>query len=372
MKHDRNSDIPDSQCSGRLATRLPLDLRLNLEESSSKSRGFQCPTHGRAARATHVFNRDTPIPSATANMTPASFLPERRLARLLTFSIAIAMTLLAGSCSAPAPAAQFVRQAQRLHDGALSATVVSDPDLSEYVQDIGERIAAAAHDAAPGKANADFLRQVKCHLVNCDTINVICTGGTHVYVYAGLMRECRSEDELAAAIAHAYAHLIDRDLEATKMRPDPRRPLVDVAWQFVTNRYTLAQEQSADRLALAIYVKAGWNPARFPILFERLEAATGGNVAPDRQPLPVRAADLREEASRLPRTRPVAPVADPKTYNTLRAQSATLREPAAPTVPLIILRAFPNCMLSGDTPIQRAAQERLRPPPPPPQKLEPS
>ncbi|HZL37817.1 MAG TPA: M48 family metalloprotease, partial [Tepidisphaeraceae bacterium] len=287
--------------------------------------------------------------------------------------LALSLLALSGGCQAPAPAAKFVAQAQALHDQSLASTVASDGDLAEYVQDIADRIAAAAKQAAPGLANADFLSRVRCHLVNCDTINVFCTGGTHIYVYAGLLRQCQSEDELAAAIAHAYAHLIRLDLEKTRMRPDPRRLPAAVAWEFVINRFTLAQEENADRLAVTIYAKAGWDPSHFPVLFERLEAFSGGNVAPDRQPLPVRAADVRATGADLPKMRGVTPVADPRTFILLRDRAARMSAgSAAPTVSEVFLRAFPNCMLSGDTSEQREAQERLRPPPPPPRKLEPS
>jgi hypothetical protein len=67
------------------------------------------------------------------------------------------------------------------------------------------------------------------------------------------------------------------------------------------------------------------------------------------------------------------PVADPKTFISLRDQAAQIQEPASASVPLIFLRAIPNCILSGDTREQREAQERLKPVAPPPQHpLEPS
>ncbi|MDB5303540.1 MAG: hypothetical protein JWM97_1089 [Phycisphaerales bacterium] len=282
------------------------------------------------------------------------------------------MALLSG-CQAPAPAQQFVAQAQRLHDGALASTVVVDTDLNDYFQEIGDRVAAAAKTAAPSKANEAFLASVRCHLVISDTTNAFTTGGTHVYIYNGLFQACQSEEELAAAVAHAYAHLMSLDLEKTQMKPEPGRALPAVAWQFVINRSTLAQEQEADRLAMQLYAQGGWEPGKFAQLFERLEALTGGNVAPDRIALPLRAAALRSAAADAPKpARRTFPVADPKTFISLRNRAAQMHEPTGESVPHVFLRAFPNCILSGDTLEQRAAQERLRPPPPPIQKLEPS
>ncbi|MDB5292801.1 MAG: peptidase [Phycisphaerales bacterium] len=292
---------------------------------------------------------------------------------LFTLHFAIVFPLLCAGCQAPAPAQQFVAQAQRLHDGALASTVAVDTDLNDYFQEIGGRVAKAAIEAAPSKANEAFLNSVRCHLVISDTTNAFTTGGAHVYIYNGLFQACQSEEELAAAIAHAYAHLMSLDLEKSQMKPDPARALPAVAWQFVINRSTLAQEQDADRLAMRLYAQAGWDPNKFAQLFERLEGLTGGNVAPDRVALPLRAAAMRFAAADAPKpARRTFPVADPKTFISLRDRAAQMHEPTAESVPHIFLRAFPNCILSGDTLEQRAAQERLRPPPPPIQKLEPS
>ena len=177
-------------------------------------------------------------------------------------------------CTAPAPSAQFVAQADRLHDGAIASAVTSNTDLRDYLQLIGDRIADGARKSAPNRANEQLLTQLRCHLVNCPSITAFYTGGNHVYMYRGLVGVCENEDELAAAVAHEYAHAIAPDLEKTKMRPDPNRPLPAVAFEFVVNRLTADQESSADELALLIYSRAGWDPLRFPALFEHLSAIT--------------------------------------------------------------------------------------------------
>ncbi|HET6249696.1 MAG TPA: M48 family metallopeptidase [Tepidisphaeraceae bacterium] len=281
-------------------------------------------------------------------------------------AFACTLLLLLVGCQAPAPAAKFIEQADRMHSGALASTVVVNTDLDDYVQQVADRVVAAAKLAAPGRVNVAFIDKVRCHLVSSNTINAFSTGGTHVYVTTGLFQQCQNEEELAGAIAHAYAHLIDLDLEATKMNPNPGEPLTMVAWDFVTNRYTLTQERRADALALSIFAQAGYDPDHFANLFERMESITGGNVAPDRESLPARAANLQAAAAAVKRTPHVFPVADPKTFVSLRDQAAAYHEPTTLTVPLIFLRAFPNCVLSADTMEQKEAQERLKPVAPPP------
>jgi predicted Zn-dependent protease len=49
------------------------------------------------------------------------------------------------------------------------------------------------------------------------------SGGHQVYVLLGAMQRCASEDELAAAMAHAYAHTLLRHMQHNVMGPGPMR-----------------------------------------------------------------------------------------------------------------------------------------------------
>jgi len=121
-----------------------------------------------------------------------------------------------------APAARFVEQADHLHAGALQSTIVPDPELNEYVQTIGERLEKAAQAIVPDKASGPFFKSMKFHLVDIPVINVFTTGGSHIYVYRGLFDYCLTEEELAAAMAHAYAHALNLDMEQTGLNPPSR------------------------------------------------------------------------------------------------------------------------------------------------------
>ena len=283
------------------------------------------------------------------------------------------LLISAVGCSAPAPSAKFVAMAQRLHDGALASTLDSNPDLRDYVQLIGDRIADAARKAVPNRANEELLSQLKCHLVDCQTVNAFYTGGHHVYIYSGFVKTCQNEDELAAAIAHEYAHAIALDVEKTRLRPDANAPMPAVAYDFVLNRFTAEQEQAADELAFLLYRRGGWEPSRFATLFDHLSSVTPPYVAVDRAALPIRAQRIRASApDESPRDWRRTPVADPKTFETLMAQARSAPQASGPEAAEVFLRAFPNCLLSGDPPETLEAQAQLRPPPPPPARLEPS
>jgi hypothetical protein len=284
----------------------------------------------------------------------------------------LAIALLGGGCGAPAPASKFVEQADRLHREALTSAVVSDADLRDYVQLVGKRLADAAREADPNRTRDPMFSSLEFHLVACDVPNVVTTGGRHLYVFGGLFSNCRSEDELAAAMAHALAHAVNLDVEHIDLRPDPQTPLPLVAWDMATHRYTIDQERTADRAGYEIYLRAGYDAKKFTTVLERLADRYPGLQAPDRKPALVRIQDDHALGVPVegPANRPL-PVADPKTFESLRNQAGSAKQVQPPPLADLIFRAMPNCMLSGDTPEQEAARQQLRPLPPA-KRLEPS
>ncbi len=264
-------------------------------------------------------------------------------------------------------------QADRLHDQSLASAVVGDRDLSEYVQLVGLRLSDAAHEAVPQRVANSFFSNIQFHLVDTPVLNAFTTGGRHVYVYRGLFQFCETEEELAAAMAHAYAHIINRDVEHLAMKPEPKRPLNLVAWQFVSERFTAEQETDADKLAFQLYVKAGWDPTKFENLWQRLRDRYPGASAPDRPSLEARSKAARQWGTNASAKAIQPLVADRKTFASLRRQLAAVPPPPEPDAAgELYLLAFPNCLISHDLAAQLNAQNRLRPPPPPAVKLEPN
>jgi predicted Zn-dependent protease len=295
------------------------------------------------------------------------------LLRILCALSLAATALLAGCASNPAPAQEFVGQAQRLHDSALSQTIIPDNDLEDYIQQIGQRIIAAAREAAPDKTASPFFADVQFHLVDSAVPNVFTTGGKHIYVYAGLLQFCQNEEELATAMSQAYAHLVNLDLEHTSLKPDDHRPVRSDVWQFVINPFSSQQDMDADRLAFQIFEKAGWDGTKFENLFQRVNDTYHSNPQPNRSSLAARAANAHALSVTATRTDRRPPVADRQTFILLKHQAAALaaRQKPPPDDELFLL-ALPNLILSHELPAEQAAQERLRPPPPPSVQLEPN
>src|SRR5258706_11725582 len=107
-------------------------------------------------------------------------------------SLALMLPGFCAGCFGPAPSAQFVQQAQRLHEGALASAVTADTDLRDYIQLVGKRVGDAARAVDPGRTHDTLFSQIEYHLVACDVPNVVTTGGAHVYAYNGLFQLCQS------------------------------------------------------------------------------------------------------------------------------------------------------------------------------------
>ena len=297
------------------------------------------------------------------------------------FVIAAALLAFSAGCAGPRAKTEFVQQAQRLHDASLAPALTRDADLALYVQMVGERLVEAARAAAPEKAGEPIISRVKFHLVNAGVPNVFTTGGSQIYVYSGLLRNrvCDTEEELAAAMAHALAHVLNLDVQNTLGKADPRTPPPGVAWQFVTNRFTAQQEWAADKLAYAIYVRAGYDPDLYGNLFAKLSDQYPGPAAVDRAPLSIRPEVARVAGVEPQRKWRKAPVADRRTFVDLKRQSQSQSSGGGPTSnpaqaqeAQVFLWAFPNCVLPFDLPDQQRAQEMLRPRPPVTPPIEPN
>src|SRR5437016_2828602 len=112
----------------------------------------------------------------------------RRLRSLrLAFVVLLCLFVVAlvGCQSGPVPKANFVAQAEVLHQQALRTTVVSDPELNEYVNELGRRVIAGATAADAGNTRDPTLANMSFHVVGSPMINAFTTGGGHIYLYAG-------------------------------------------------------------------------------------------------------------------------------------------------------------------------------------------
>lgn len=321
---------------------------------------------------------------------------------LLPFTLGSALLATLAGCATDR---QVLAQAESANS-ELEPAILDDPELNTYMQALGARIVAAAKaaDAAhegpsshfSGGDNAWMFERGQFHLVNSQTLNAFTTGGEHMYIYSQLLEQCRSEDELAAVMAHEYAHVYSRHVhkgmnrQALNMGLSAGAGLVGLAvggeehgqeyaaiasvstataTSFLDLGYTRDDEAEADKWGFTFYAHAGWDPQHFGDFFQQL-IDQGHDGTPealsDHPSLASRVERAHQRAAALPAEatswrRP--PIADARRYAALRQRTQLVAKtmPTSEQVALAqtLLSAVPSCVLPVDPPEQKEAQRRL-------------
>ena len=84
-----------------------------------------------------------------------------------------------------------------------SGTVVEDPQINEYISEIGHRIASHINESE---------RDFTFFVIDDDSINAFALPGGYIGIHSGLLKATRSEDELAGVMAHEIAHVTQRHI----------------------------------------------------------------------------------------------------------------------------------------------------------------
>src|SRR5258708_4435386 len=167
---------------------------------------------------------------------------------------------------------------------------LDDPELTEYVNEIGRRIVAAS----PG-SRQDF----EFFMVRDNTINAFAMPGGFVGVHTGLLLAAQTESELAGVLAHEVAHVTQHHLArllgkqeqmsiptlaavvlgllAVRAHPDLAQAVIAGAGatgiQAQLN-YTRDFEREADRIGFQFLQQAGFDVGGMGSFFERMQKAT--------------------------------------------------------------------------------------------------
>lgn len=228
-----------------------------------------------------------------------------------------------------------------------AGNIVTDPETQEYIQDIGQKIAAHATD---GGQRFHFF------VINDPTINAFALPGGYVGVHSGLLLATANESELAGVLAHEISHVTQRHISRA-VYANQRAGILTMAAMLgailigaatgsgdaITGAVAAAQgasaqqqinftrnnEYEADRVGLGLLAKSGFDPMGMPNFFETLARQTGplASQAPEflrTHPVTVnRIAESRERALQLPRQ----DVADATGYRLTRARLRVLDSP---------------------------------------------
>lgn len=326
------------------------------------------------------------------------------LAPLPLLLLATTVLLLAPGCASDR---EVRAQADQTH-GELEPAVLKDQELAGYLQQIGARVVEAArpfdarHEGPKshfekGEDNSWMFDTGEFHLVNSDQLNAFTTGGSHMYVYAQLMQTCRSEDELAAVVAHEYAHVYCRHVHKGMNRQywtiggavalgaagyaaggkehgseyaQYGVGLGLIAGNFLGLGFTRDDEAEADRWGYEFYARAGWDPQRFGDFFQQLIDKGYDNTpeaTSDHPSLASRVAAAAARTARLPAEAAgwrKPPLADAARFAALKQRAAQVAQTSPKDTALgkaqLLLRSVPSCLLPADTEEQRDAQAQLQ------------
>lgn len=183
-----------------------------------------------------------------------------------------------------------------------SGVIAEDPLVTEYINDIGNRIAAHSND---GTHEFEFF------VVNDHRINAFAMPGGYIGVHSGLIEATRNEDELAGVIAHEVAHVTQRHI-ARAIHANQRQGILTTALMLGAIiagmasddsdvmgagvaiaqgsavqqqiNFTRSNEYEADRIGIGALHDAGYDPHGMASFFEvisRMQPAAPEMRAPE-------------------------------------------------------------------------------------------
>ncbi len=155
---------------------------------------------------------------------------------------------------------------------------LNDTRANNYVNLLGQTLALAS--GAP-----ELFNGYRFLVLDSDEINAFATPGGHVFITRGLLRCCRSEDDLAAVLAHEIGHIQMRhgmkaiqkarmaealtilaregvktygDEEMKKLTENFGDTISDITTTMINNGYSRSYEYEADAAAVSILRSTGY------------------------------------------------------------------------------------------------------------------
>jgi predicted Zn-dependent protease len=214
------------------------------------------------------------------------------------------VTLAAKSAQAVSAASRPISDSEEYYVGrAVAARILAtypilrNSKLTEYVNMVGQTV--ALNSEKPNTFGGYHFAILDSAEVNA----FACPGGT-ILITRGMLGAARTEDELAAVLAHEVAHINRRDGIAaiSKSRWTEALTIIgtetvktygssdvarltgifegsidDVFKTLVVNGYGRSQEEDADRTALGYLAGAGYDPKALESFLNRLVAAGRGS-----------------------------------------------------------------------------------------------
>jgi predicted Zn-dependent protease len=161
-----------------------------------------------------------------------------------------------------------VRTAKQMHVAfTRQMGVHQDLELQEYVQRVGERVAAASDRP-----------DLEWHftIIDTDDVNAFATMGGYVYISRGILPYFQNEAELAAVLGHEIGHITAEHLKKQNRKGmlsglasaataiftgmPALADLTNMAGQAIISGYGRDAELEADRLGATFLARSGYDP----------------------------------------------------------------------------------------------------------------
>ncbi len=154
---------------------------------------------------------------------------------------------------------------------------VEDPILQNYVNDIGQSLAAVSH-------RTDIPYEF--HIVDTDEVNAFAAPGGFVFVTRGMMEKVDSDDELAAVMGHEVGHVAaNHGKKRVKQMPlliagsillnnntsEAAGRIIGTAFSLMQLHYSREDEYQADHLGAEYAFDASYDPEQMITMFHKLE-----------------------------------------------------------------------------------------------------
>jgi metalloendopeptidase OMA1, mitochondrial len=211
------------------------------------------------------------------------------LSCILLFGCATGPTFFSENYLASMASTEFSRLKEEM-------TISNDPRGTDMVNRVSSRIATTLGSEMP-EADWEFV------LFDEPSANAFAMPGGKIAVFAGLLEQVDTDDELAAVIGHEIAHVLLRHANqrmsaevlraaggvvaaiGTKDMKEEDRALVLAAYGIGTQvgimlPYSRSHEMQADRLGLIIAARSGYDPRAALTFWEKM-AASGGSSVPE-------------------------------------------------------------------------------------------
>jgi predicted Zn-dependent protease len=274
---------------------------------------------------------------------------------LLTGGAALAQNTVLPDFGSPADSVMSKTQEAQIGRSVMAqlrnaGAVMEDPQVNEYVQTLGARLAGHANDG--GQRFTFFM-------IDDPAINAFALPGGYIGVNSGLLLASASESEVAGVLAHEVAHVTQRHI-ARSVYDTQRNSILSMAAMLaavilgagagadseataglitasqaaIAQRqinFTRSNEHEADRIGIQTLSSAGFDPSGMASFFEKLARRYGisrQNIPAILQTHPVtseRIAEARDRARQLPNPDPVDSVG----YGVVKARLLVLQAPTS-------------------------------------------